>query len=233
MAKLEGRFDLFRQEDGTLEFVPVSDADSIILPGFYLSQWDKPGVVDSVPVDADERRGDCGPAALGTIIYAYSQYKPTVDRIADACGQPKTGKGSYYTTFSQLNKGAHVFGLALKYVYREYEISFIINELRAGRMSIGLINYGALYDAIKSFYPDAVQNQDKFRGGHWVTAVGFVPGHPQLGDCILINDPDFWTPYRQNGDHRYVPVGALEMALKTPPSTGDFTVPYQGIRLVK
>jgi len=197
MSKLEGRFDLFRNEDGSFELVPVEDSDAIILPGFYLSQWDSPGVIEGTPVDADARRGDCGPAALGTPIYAYTYHRPTVDEIATACGQPTTGQGSYYTNFTQLAKGAAKYGLTLKYVYKRYQIPFIINELRAGRMSIALINYGGLYDTLRAFYPDAVQNQDKFRGGHWVTVVGYVPQHPTLGDCILTNVPDYWTPRRE------------------------------------
>jgi hypothetical protein len=219
MIEQLGNFWGERLEDGTITFVPLKEPappTEVSLPAFYFSQWDRPGTIDSIDVDADDRRGDCGPACLTSIIAHLKREYPTVDQVATACGQPTAGPGANYTNHYQLRQGAAYYGVTLASRTpgnrRPLTVFMCKEEVFAGRPVIALINYGTLRDRL-AYFPAAIQNQDSFRGAHFVLVVGYRL-HPVLGWCLEVNDPDFWQPRRSDGNHRLVPLAAFDQALR-------------------
>lgn len=147
---------------------------NILVP--YLSQWGE---------GANRSPGDCGPACAAMLVHHYTDQRPTVDEVAIAAGQPE---GSHYTTLTQLTTGAAHYGLTLKW-HRPILLDDIRAELDAARPILMLIHYGALPDRLDQNYT----------GGHFVLVVGY--GHDEGGAFFLINDPDWWGPRRDEGDH--------------------------------
>lgn len=169
----------------------------------YLSQWDP---------TAEARPGDCGPAVLAMLIHGLTDYRPTVDDVAAACGQPTKGKGRWYTNHAQLRRGAAVYGVTLrtrsKYRLPIYDWDLIVAELENDWPSIALLHYGVLHDLLKK-YPKFVQNQDiGYRRGHWVAVVNF------FGDWVQVQDPDFWGDRRLDGNYRRIPRAVFKAALR-------------------
>lgn len=223
-----GLFKACRLTDGTYAFYPVSPDDvsisplnpqpiTSILPVPFLPQWGE---------GADVRQGDCGPASVTMLVHYLTGHRPTVDQVADACGQPTAGKGSQYTGHGNLRTGAAHYGITLEsrspYTDREsLSIWFLKDQINAGKPSIALINYGVLKNSLKSSGAEIIKNQDTFEGGHWLVVVGYE------GNFILVNDPDFWRARASDGDHRRIPVEVFEMALGAV--APGCTVGYQGL----
>jgi len=182
------------------------------LPVPYFSQWDRPGEVDGVPVDADRSPGDCGPACIAMWLhFASEQHRPTVDEAAIAAGQTPGGR---YTTINQLYQAARHFGLELEWA-RPLGLARIREELDDGRPALLLIHYGAL---------EGRQDQN-YRAGHFVLAVGY--GEDEGGPFFLLNDPDWWGSRRDEGDHWRVDAEQLDEALASCYLDGN--TPYQGL----
>jgi len=228
-----GRFEGWRRSDGAYVFEPLPEEAPTLgrvrIPAFYTSQWDAPGTVDGIAVDADARRGDCGPAALAPLIYLLTLERPTVDELGDACGQPRSGPGAAYTSHAQLIQGAAAYGVRLESRVESLTLGVIIEELREGRPSISLINYKRLRewtDAVRG----TVKNQDRtFNGAHWVLAVGYDPVHPELGEVVEVHDPDFWGDRRGDGAFRAVPVDVFVDVMGTVAETSGATRNFQGL----
>jgi len=180
------------------------------------------------PANANRTRGDCGPASLGPIIWNKTAHRPTVNEIGIACGQPASRDGSMYTNHGQLRAGAAAYGLTMHtrspYVLPRLDMDLIRVELEADRPVVALIKYSALREALAA-YPDAIKNQDKFAGTHWVAVVGID------ARFVYIMDPDFWKARRNDGDYRQIPIAAFDEALRRVPESPYCSVPYQGLVL--
>jgi hypothetical protein len=195
------------------------------------SQWDSNYLLDGVWYDADDVRGDCGPADLTSFVWRWTEHRPTVNEVGLACGQPRIGKGTRYTGHAQLRNGAAHYGLTLvthsKYRPPIYDAVFALAELDAGNPSIALINYGVLREEMKA-YPSWVQNQDVgYDAGHWMGVIGrgIINGIPYV-DTL---DTDFWGARRHEGSYRRIPLDVFIAALaaKSP----GCTVGNQGLVL--
>jgi hypothetical protein len=217
----------------SVELPKETMSESALYP--YLSQWDIPPrqieyAGQTFPAIANRTRGDCGPASLGSIIWKWTQHRPTVNEIGIACGQPASGAGSMYTGYGQLRAGAKAYGLTLEtrspYVKPRLDMDLVRAELGAGRPVIALIHYGALREVLSASYPNAIQNQDKFSGTHFVALVEM----DELN--VFAMDPDFWKGRRQDGSYRPIPIDALDEAMRRVPESPWATVPYQGLVLV-
>lgn len=185
----------------------------------YMSQWD---------LTAKARPGDCGPAVLAMLIHGLTDYRPTVDEVATACGQPTKGKGRWYTNHAQLRRGAEFYDITLgtrsKYRPPIYDWDLIVAELENGRPSIALLHYGVLYDSLKK-HPNYIQNQDVgYRRGHWVAVVAVG------GTWVEVQDPDFWGDRRLDGNYRRIPIEVFKDALKAV--APGCTVGNQGLVIV-
>ena len=188
----------------------------------YLSQWG---------AGADERTGDCGPAALAMAIHYLTTHRPTVDEVADACGQPESGEGSHYTNSAQIIKGAAAFGVSLELHGPYTELAgkpkmttglMIEYLMRDGYPSIPLIDYKVLRDQTNAL-DGVVQNQDqRFDRGHWVTFVGFKDA-----DGVWVNDPNYWGNRASDGANRWVPWAAWNAALASAAIGNNYG--YQGL----
>ena len=228
-----GLFKACRLTDRTLAFYPVSPDDlspigsqpgtaplstTLLVP--FLSQWGD---------GADVRKGDCGPASVAMLVHHLTGYRPTVDQVADACGQPSAGVGSQYTGHAELQRGAAHYGVTLEirspYTRRRgregLSIRLLMDQIDAGKPSIALIDYSVLKKLLKSFGPEIIKNQDIFEGGHWLAVVGYDE------NSIVVNDPDFWKARAGDGDHRRIPIEVFDAALGSV--APGCTVGYQGL----
>ena len=197
-------------------FQPLPDI--IDLP--FMPQWG-PG--------ADKRPGDCGPACVAMIVHGRTEYRPSVDQTATACGQPLQDPGNRYTNHAQLIKGANRFGVKLvsrsKYRPPQLTLDMLINQAKQDLPSIALIHYGVLRDETNAI-PGIVHNQDQnYNRGHWVVFLGITH------EGIYIHDPDFWGDRQHDGGNRFVPEVAFEKALGAV--APGCTVPYQGLTVSK
>jgi hypothetical protein len=238
----------FKQQIDNLGTGAADPSDGASLRLFYTSQWDSPktiswdedgkpgGSVVAIKVDANARRGDCGPAALAPVVYYYTRNRSTVDEIGDVCGQPREGEGSLYTSRTQLIYGGNhlLRGSGFRLISAASSRTniltpaYIMSEIDEGRPVLALINYGTLREFTDPV-PSLVKNQDrKYSDGHWVAVVGYGDDD-ELGIVFEIMDPDFWGDRREDGDHRIVTFQALDEALRTVSDTRGNSVNYQGI----
>lgn len=111
----------------------------------------------------------------------------TPDAMLLRAGLP-IGRLSY--TFQQIILAASAVGLKLAF-HAWSTRSAICAELAVGRPVITLLRYGEISG-----------NQDDFDGAHFWTCVGFD------AEAVYVNDPDWWTPRREEGHNR--PINVLE-----------------------
>lgn len=209
-----------RLKDIAQEIRDQSGQDKTVLRVPYLSQWG---------TGADQRRGDCGPADVAMLVHHFTSWRPTVDQVADACGQPSAGVGSQYTGHHQLRVGARKFGVSLEtrspYTERGGEsrlsMELLIGQVTMGMPSIALVHYGVLRDATNAI-EGTTRNQDQnFERGHWLLVVGYDRYN------VYVNDPDYWGARAIEGHYREVPWQAFESALSAV--APGCTVGYQGL----
>jgi hypothetical protein len=195
------------------------EPDIINLP--YIPQWG-PG--------ADQRPGDCGPACVAMIVHGLTQYRPTVDDAATACGQPiGDDPGSRYTNHAQLIKGARSYEIKLasrsKYRPPQLTLKYLTNRAKQGFPSIALIHYGVLRNETNPI-PGIIHNQDQnYDRGHWVVFLGAT------SEGVYIHDPDFWGERQHDGGNRFIPEVAFEKCLGAV--APGCTVAYQGLTVQK
>ena len=198
----------------------------------FLSQWDDGHQVTFKGLDyrnyANRTNGDCGPASLASLIWFHTIYRPTVNEVGLACGQPADGNGSYWTNHGQLRAGAASFGLTLAtrspYVPPQLDMDLIRAELADGRPVIALYHYGALSQELRKF-PGATENQSSFRGTHWSLVV------KMNDDFVYVLDPNYKGSQRSDGDYRPIPIPAFDAAMRRVPESAYCSVPYQGLIL--
>jgi hypothetical protein len=178
----------------------MGDVDILSVP--YMPQWGE---------DADERRGDCGPACNAMLVNYTTLKGPSVNEMAFACGQPTTSPGQFYTNHAQLRTGARAFGVTLqtrsKYSPPILDLPLLKSKVDQGKPSIVLVHYGVMRH--ETNHLDIVHNQDqKYDRGHWMLFVGYD------GNDVILHDPDYWGARTQQGKFRQMPASAFVAALK-------------------
>lgn len=149
----------------------------------YKSQWD---------TDASRSKGDCGIVSVA-MIAKWKGRDVSPDILLNMADLPG-GRLTY--TFSELMKAGLVAGVPFKYVHPA-DWSAIKLELQHGRPVIPLLDYEYLSG-----------NQDvNFKGNHFWVVVGYD------GDYVLVNDPDWWQPRREEGHMRRIPLVEFEKAI--------------------
>ncbi len=141
----------------------------------YRSQWDD---------DANKSTTDCGPACLAMVLDYYGEHV-SIDKLFSATGvQP-----GRYVGFGQLQQVSRDYGVTFT-----YGANFKLNDLKRwvdeGKPAIALVKYSH-WSQIKP----GSSTQDGFTGPHFVVVVGYGD------DNIYINDPNYWSPRREEG-HR-------------------------------
>lgn len=154
----------------------------------YKSQWD---------ADASRSKGDCGIVSVAMIL-KWKGKDISPDILLDMAGLPG-GRATY--TFSELMKAGSAGGVPFKYVHpATWDV--IKLELQQGRPVIPLLDYEYISN-----------NLDRnFKGNHFWVVVGYD------GDYVLVNDPDWWQPRREEGHMRRIPLMEFEKAIG---ATGD------------
>jgi len=152
--------------------------------------------------EGSKSTSDCGPACVSMVL-AYYGVSALINDIFDRAG----AKINSMISIAQLQKAISSYG---------YESYFEIGKtwddcrklLNQNIPPILLIHYGSLSS-----------RQDKnYYGGHFIVLTG------EDNNCWLVNDPDFWGNYRDDGEqHRYL---KNEMELAWGQCAKDGNPPY-------
>jgi len=131
--------------------------------------------------DASLSKDDCGPASIKMILNFFGE-NLTIDEIFK-----KTGASvNSLISIPQMITAINAYGYKARYVTGQ-TIDQLKSYLSQGIPTIALVHYGALSS-----------RQDKgFAGGHFFDVVGF------RDDGYFVNDPDFYAPLRDQGDHHF------------------------------
>ncbi len=139
----------------------TDDDESRILPVPYLSQ--------NSPTAA-RSPGDCGPDCIAMAVAYFTDQTPTVDEVAQACGQDP---GSHWSNFYQLALGARAYNITAAWT-NPITPDLITSEIQARRPIIALINYSK----------DPRRQDKDYREAHFWLVVGYSPTH------VIVHDPD-------------------------------------------
>jgi hypothetical protein len=139
----------------------------------YRSQWDE---------DATKTTTDCGPACLAMLLDYYGK-QVSINELFSATGvQP-----GRYVGFGQLQRVGRDHGVTFS-----YDTNLRLNDLKRwideGKPVIALVKY-----SYWSQIEPGLSTQDTFTGPHFVVVVGYGEGN------IYINDPNYWSPRREEG----------------------------------
>lgn len=140
--------------------------------------------------DAKGTQNDCGPASIAMILNYYGE-KLTTDQVYQ-----KTEAGAGLIGIDQMIKAIEAFGYT-SFRKVQSNVAELKSYLDKGLPAIALVKYGSLGATV----------QDKsFKGGHFFVVVGY------RDDGYFVNDPNFWAPHRQDGDHHFYPKADFEKA---------------------
>ena len=142
--------------------------------------------------DAQVENNDCGPCCLAMILLTQGKNVTTADVYA-ASGV----RADRPLTFDEVKTAAGNYGLPLS-----WRMGISLQDVRSyidqGTPVIALIKYQYLADR---------QGQST-TGGHFVLVVGY---DDDAGE-IVINDPYYWGPLRDKGDHHHYDYNTWEQA---------------------
>lgn len=131
--------------------------------------------------DAALSKDDCGPACIKMVLNFFGE-NLTIDQIFKKTGAPVNS----LISIPQMITAITAYGYKATY-FTGQTIDQLKNYLQQGIPVITLVHYGAL-----------TSRQDKgFSGGHFYLTVGF------RDDGYFVNDPDFYAPLRDQGDHHF------------------------------
>ena len=142
--------------------------------------------------DAQSENNDCGPCCLAMLLLTQGQSVATADVYA------ASGVGTDRAlTFDEVKTAAGGFGLPLSW-RTGISLQDVRSYIDQGTPVIALIKY--------QYLPDR-QGQST-TGGHFVVVVGY---DDDAGE-IVINDPYYWGPLRDKGDHHHYDYNTWEQA---------------------
>lgn len=131
--------------------------------------------------DASDTRDDCGPCSIAMILNFF--------------GEDVTTNAVFRKTGATINSLISVQSMINAINAYGYKASYFTNQttdqlkgyLNQGLPVIALVHYGSF-----------LSRQDKgFSGGHFFDVVGY------RDDGYFVNDPDFYSPLRKDGDHHF------------------------------
>lgn len=140
--------------------------------------------------DAALSKDDCGPASIKMILNFYGE-NLTIDDIFK-----KTGAAvNSLISIPQMITAINAYGYKARYITGQ-SIDQLKSYVSRGIPLIALVHYGLL-----------TSRQDKgFSGGHFFDVVGY------RDDGYFVNDPDFYSPLRDQGDHHFYTKSDFENA---------------------
>ena len=142
--------------------------------------------------DAQAENNDCGPACLAMILLTQGQ------NVATAAVYAASGVGADRPlTFDEVKTAAGNYGLPLSW-RMGVSLQDVRDTIDQGTPVIALIKY--------LYLPDR-QGQST-TGGHFVLVVGY---DDDAGE-IVINDPYYWGPLRDKGNHHHYDYNTWEQA---------------------
>lgn len=131
--------------------------------------------------EASETRDDCGPACTSMTLDFYG-LKTTINEVFK---KTKAAK-DVLITIAQMTTAISSYGYVSKFLTNQ-TIESLKSYLDRGIPVMALVHYG-----------DFTSRQDKgFSGGHFFLVVGY------RDDGFFVNDPDFYSPLRNDGDHHF------------------------------
>ena len=154
-------------------------------------------------------RGDCG-IVSACMIALWKGTDTTPDAMLKKAGLP-VGRLSY--TFAEIILAARAVGVQLA-ARQNVTRPLICDELLKGCPVIPLLRYNEISG-----------NQDDFAGAHFWLCVGFDKTH------MIVNDPNWWQPRRDEGAFRRIPNAEFDAAIgEALRATGN--LPYQSLFVV-
>lgn len=151
---------------------------------------------------ANLSKDDCGPACINQILNYYGE-QTTINDVFTKTGAPKDS----LISISQMQKAIKAYGYE-----SYYEIGKTWDDCR------NLLNQNTPIILLIHYGPLSSRQDKNYYGGHFIVLTG------EDNDCWLVNDPDFWNDYRQDGEqHRYL---KNEMELAWAQCNKDGNPPY-------
>lgn len=143
---------------------------------------------------------DCGPACVAMVLDFYGKLGAlTVDTLAAETGLRLSDSGLLPGGLRDL---AYAHGLRML-ARAGVSPTDLRTEIDAGRPVIALVAYRFILGRLDQ--GDNIPGND----GHYVVIVGYDEEH------YVLDDPDYWTPYTEQGHDVLVPVGQLERAMSS------------------
>lgn len=184
-----------------------TNAGEVILDVPYHSQED---------ATAKAAWADCGPTSLRMIL-AWNEVRNgrpdldiTVDDVTSTVGiGPKQ-----FSSFGMLIPAARHFGLEM-YHSNQATIPRIKREIDAGRPTLQLVHYGSFSQRMHK----------RFTSGHFLVVTGYNDTH------IIVNDPYWKPPRREEGHHWAIPIHEFETSIGPVGSGKAGNMPYQALFL--
>lgn len=150
----------------------------------FRSQWD---------ADARLSKGDCGIVSAAMLC----NWKGIDISPDDMLRKAKLPVGRMTYTFNEIITAARAAGLSLVHDGKA-DWTAILEQIKQGKPVIPLLRYGLLK-----------ANQDTFAGAHFFVVVGW----DEQAQEVIVHDPNFWPPRREDGMFRRVPLSEFEAAI--------------------
>lgn len=166
--------------------------------------------------DAKYAWADCGPTSMRMIIAwnAVRQGLPnpelTIDEVSRTVGiGPKE-----FSHFAMLIPAGRKFGLEF-YHTNQATIPRIKREIDAGRPVLQLVRYGSY----------SGRQHTRFTAGHFMVVTGYNDTH------MIVNDPYWAAPRREEGQYWQIPLAEFEHSIGPEGSALAGNMPYQALFL--
>lgn len=149
--------------------------------------------------DASETRDDCGPCSISMNLNYFGE-NTTTNQVFG-----KTGAAiDALITAQQMMTAVAAYGYKSAFLTGQ-TVAQLKAYLDQGLPVIALVHYGAF----------SSRQDQGFRGGHFFLVVGY------RDDGYFINDPDFYAPLRNDGDHHFYTKADFESGWSTASIDGN------------
>lgn len=159
---------------------------------------------------------DCGPTSLRMILgwNEVRNGRPDLDITVDDITKTVGIGPKEFSHFSMLIPAARHYGLEM-YHTNQATLARIKRELDAGRPTLQLVHYGSYSQRMHK----------RFSAGHFMVVAGYNDTH------VIVNDPYWAPPRREEGHHWAIPIAEFENSIG-PVGAGKMgNMPYQALFL--